>query len=54
MPHVGVLTLQGDWVNGSTEAKTCGKGATRRKREEKYTLPRRGLFGKDAGERFCL
>jgi hypothetical protein len=54
MPHVGVLTRQGDWVSGSTEAKTYGKGATRSKREEKHTLPRRSRFGKDAGERFCL
>ena len=32
-------------VSGSTE--TYGKSATVREHEEKRTLPRRGLFGKD-------
>ena len=42
------------WVSGSTETKTYGKGATVREREEKQTLPRRGLFGKDVDGRLYL
>jgi len=42
------------WVSGSSRAKTYGKGATRGAHEERPTLPRRPLFGKDAEERLCL
>jgi len=38
-------------VSGSTETKTYGKGAAGREREEKHTLPRRGIFGKEVDER---
>jgi hypothetical protein len=41
-------------VSGSTETKTYGKGATRREHEEKHTLPRRSIFGKDSDERSCV
>src|SRR5215211_2665038 len=34
--------------------KTYGKGTAVREREANRTLPRRGLFGKDAKQRFCL
>jgi hypothetical protein len=40
-----------DRVSGSIETKTYGKDATVREREEKRTLPRRSIFGKDRDER---
>jgi hypothetical protein len=43
MPHVR--------VSGSSGTKTYGKDTAVREREEKQTLPRRSIFGKDIDER---
>jgi hypothetical protein len=40
-----------NWVSGSIEAKSYGKGTAGRARERKRTLPRRSLFGKDSDKR---
>jgi hypothetical protein len=40
-----------EWVSGSSETKTYGKGVAMREHKELHTFPKRYFFGKDSDER---